>query len=604
MIAKKKNIEDNMTNSKHSTSSIDISFRKSSPFSTLLHIFKPEQKNITLSIIILVIKHSPVLFLPIVTGNVINAIIAHKPGTLHIIILNSVFILIMFLQNIFTHTLFVKYLSKANRSVEHNLRYAIVKRMQELSISFHNNFESGRLQTKILRDAESVEILSRQLMNTLFTGILNVLFAVIATILYNWMVALFFLLTVPIAVLLTKFFQIRMAESNKEYRSELESMSARVSEMLQMIPITRAHGVEDVEMKQMSKQLKKVKEKGIVLDILNAIFGSLSWASFQIFQFLCLIVTAYMAYKGQIKVGDVVMYQGFFAMIVHSVNMIINIFPELNRGFDSINSLGEILECPDIEQNEGKTKIKDIKGQFTFENISFNYTSDKHALHNINLTISPGECVAVIGESGSGKSTLMNLIIGYRRPTSGHLLIDSINNQDIDLRTYRQHLAVVPQNSVLFSGSIRENILYGMEYDDEAEEKLSEVIKMAKLEDFIAQLPDGIDTLIGEHGDKISGGQKQRIAIARALIRNPKVIIFDEATSALDVESEKHIQESIDEMIKGRTTFIVAHRLSTIRKAHRIIVLQKGEIAEIGSHAELIAQKGIYAKMIEMQNMR
>lgn len=593
-----------MTNSKHSTSSIDISFRKSNPFSTLLHIFKPEQKNITLSIIILVIKHSPVLFLPIVTGNVINAIIAHKPGTLHIIILNSVFILIMFLQNIFTHTLFVKYLSKANRSVEHNLRYAIVKRMQELSISFHNNFESGRLQTKILRDAESVEILSRQLMNTLFTGILNVLFAVIATILYNWMVALFFLLTVPIAVLLTKFFQIRMAESNKEYRSELESMSARVSEMLQMIPITRAHGVEDVEMKQMSKQLKKVKEKGIVLDILNAIFGSLSWASFQIFQFLCLIVTAYMAYKGQIKVGDVVMYQGFFAMIVHSVNMIINIFPELNRGFDSINSLGEILECPDIEQNEGKTKIKDIKGQFTFENISFNYTSDKHALHNINLTISPGECVAVIGESGSGKSTLMNLIIGYRRPTSGHLLIDSINNQEIDLRTYRQHLAVVPQNSVLFSGSIRENILYGMEYDDEAEEKLSEVIKMAKLEDFIAQLPDGIDTLIGEHGDKISGGQKQRIAIARALIRNPKVIIFDEATSALDVESEKHIQESIDEMIKGRTTFIVAHRLSTIRKAHRIIVLQKGEIAEIGSHAELIAQKGIYAKMIEMQNMR
>ena len=395
-----------------------------------------------------------------------------------------------------------------------------------------------------------------------------------------------------------------MAESNKEYRSELESMSARVSEMLQMIPITRAHGVEAVEMKQMSKQLKKVKEKGIVLDVLNAIFGSLSWASFQIFQFLCLIVTAYMAYKGQIEVGDVVMYQGFFAMIVHSVNMIINIFPELNRGFDSINSLGEILECPDIEQNEGKTKIKDIKGQFTFENISFNYTSDKHALHNINLTISPGECVAVIGESGSGKSTLMNLIIGYRRPTSGHLLIDSINNQDIDLRTYRQHLAVVPQNSVLFSGSIRENILYGMEYDDEAEEKLSEVIKMAKLEDFIAQLPDGIDTLIGEHGDKISGGQKQRIAIARALIRNPKVIIFDEATSALDVESEKHIQESIDEMIKGRTTFIVAHRLSTIRKAHRIIVLQKGEIAEIGSHAELLARKGIYAKMIEMQNMR
>jgi len=207
----------------------------------------------------------------------------------------------------------------------------------------------------------------------------------------------------------------------------------------------------------------------------------------------------------------------------------------------------------------------------------------------------------VIGESGSGKSTLMNLIIGYRRPTTGTIWLDGNNTREIDFRTYRRFLAVVPQNIVLFSGSVRQNILYGIENDNITEEKLHEIIRMAKLDELIAQLPDGLDTLIGEHGDKLSGGQKQRIAIARALIRDPKVIIFDEATSALDVESEKYIQDSMIELIKGRTTFIVAHRLSTIRKADRIVVLKKGRIVETGTHADLIEKNGVYAKMVAMQ---
>jgi ATP-binding cassette subfamily B protein len=580
---------------------LELKFKRGNSFATLLHIFKPEKSNINKSLIVLFLKHSPALFLPIIIGNVINAIIANKPDTLQTIILNTLFILVLLLQNIFTHTLFVKYLSKANRSVEHNLRFALVKRMQELSMSFHNNFESGRLQTKVLRDAESVELLSRQLVNVVFTGILNVLFAVTATILYNWMVALFFLLTVPMAVLLTKYFQKRMAHTNKEYRNQLESMSAKVNEMVQMIPITRAHAVEDTELGQMGTHLQNVKEKGMKLDVLNAIFGASSWVSFQMFQFLCLLVTAYMAYKGMIKVGDVVMFQGFFAMIINSVNMIIAIFPEVNRGFDSINSLGDILECPDIEENEGKLQLTNVEGNIEFNNVFFKYDSDKHALNNFTLHIKAGECIAVVGESGSGKSTLMNLIIGYRRHSSGSMLIDGKDSNEIDFRSFRKYLAVVPQNIILFSGSVRDNILYGIENKEVTDGQLQKVIEMARLQELITQLPDGIDTLIGEHGDKLSGGQRQRIAIARALIRDPKVIIFDEATSALDVESEKYIQDSINEMIKDRTTFIVAHRLSTIRKANRIVVLRDGNIVEVGTHTELISKKGAYANMVAMQ---
>jgi ATP-binding cassette subfamily B protein len=509
--------------------------------------------------------------------------------------------MILLVQNIFTHTLFIKYLSKANRSVEHNLRYALIKRMQELSISFHDNFESGRLQTKVLRDAESIEILSRQLANGVFIGILNVLFAIIATVLYDWLVAMFFLLTIPMAIIITKFFQKRMAATNQEYRIQLETMSARVNEMVLMIPIARAHSVEDAEIKQMGKQLQKVKEKGMKLDVLNAIFGASSWVSFQTFQFVCLLVTAYMAYKGRIAVGYVVMFQGFFSMIINSVNTMITILPEVNRGLDSIHSLGEILECPDIELNEGRKKLEIVHGHFHFDGLSFGYNEDTHALIDFSLDVKSGESIAVIGESGSGKSTLMNLIIGYRRPTTGTIWLDGNNTREIDFRTYRRFLAVVPQNIVLFSGSVRQNILYGIENDNITEEKLHEIIRMAKLDELIAQLPDGLDTLIGEHGDKLSGGQKQRIAIARALIRDPKVIIFDEATSALDVESEKYIQDSMIELIKGRTTFIVAHRLSTIRKADRIVVLQKGRIVETGTHTDLIEKNGVYAKMVAIQ---
>ncbi len=587
---------------KESSPILELNFRKSKPLLALWQIFYSERRNVLISLLLLTIKHSPALFLPIIVGNVINAIVYLGPNTLNNILFNTAFIFVLLLQNIFTHTYFIKYLSKANRSVEHNLRYALIRRMQELSIAFHNNFESGRLQTKVLRDAESVEILSRQLVNTVFIGILNVLFALIATIVYNWQIALFFLLTIPMAMIIKKFFQKKMIASNKEYRSQLENMSARVSEMLQMIPIARAHAVEDLELRQMGKQLQMVKGKGIRLDVVNAFFGASSWVSFQVFQFICLLVTAYMAYKGFIAIGLIVTFQGFFAMIINAVNSILTVYPELNRGIDSIQSLGEILECPDIELNEGRKKVSKVNGHFIFENINFSYTNNNEkALYDFSLEVKPGESIAIIGESGSGKSTLMNLIIGYRRPSTGKILLDGHNMQEIDLRTYRRHLAVVPQNTLLFSGSIRENILYGIERSDISDNYLNKIIEMAKLDEVINNLPDGLDTLIGEHGDKLSGGQKQRIAIARAIIRNPSVIIFDEATSSLDIESEKYIHDSIKKIIKGRTAFIVAHRLTTIKNADRIVVLSKGRIAEIGSHTELIAKNGIYTKMVAMQ---
>ena len=260
-----------------------------------------------------------------------------------------------------------------------------------------------------------------------------------------------------------------------------------------------------------------------------------------------------------------------------------------------------MLLSEDVEQNEGKKQLEDVTGIFDFEDVSFHYkNSDKPVLNHLNLHVKQGETIALVGESGAGKSTVLNLVIGFHLADGGKVLLDGNDMREIDLRTYRKHLAVVPQTSILFSGTIRENITYGNEHV--SDEELERVIKAANLTDLMESLPNGVDTMVGEHGGKLSGGQRQRIAIARALIRDPEVIVLDEATSALDSISEKLIQEALENLTKGRTTFIVAHRLSTIRDADKIAVLADGHCVEYGMFEELMARKGEFYRMKMIQS--
>jgi len=335
----------------------------------------------------------------------------------------------------------------------------------------------------------------------------------------------------------------------------------------------------------------------VEINRLSAVESS-AWVSFQVFQVLCLLVTGYMAYLKMIPVGDIILYQGFFNTIVAAVSNMINIYPQLAKGMESITSIGEILENDDIEENIGKKAVETVGGKFDFEDLYFSYTQE-HAVRNVNLQVEAGESIAIVGESGAGKSTLVNLIIGLQKPSSGRILLDGQDMTTLDLRTYRRHIAVVPQNTLLFSGSIRENITYGL--SNISDDHLDQVLEMANAKEFIDRLPEGVNTLVGEHGNRLSGGQRQRIAIARALIRDPKIIILDEATSALDSISEHQVQVAIKEPIKGRTTFIVSHRLSTIRNADRIIVMKNGECVEVGTYQELMKLDREFSKLKRLQ---
>ena len=275
--------------------------------------------------------------------------------------------------------------------------------------------------------------------------------------------------------------------------------------------------------------------------------------------------------------------------------------PIITKGLDSITSIGEILSSTDIEDNDNKIKMPELKGEYEFRHVSFSYDENTHPLKDLNIKVKQGETIALVGESGCGKTTSVNLVLGFYFATGGEVLVDGKDIRSIDLHGYRQHIAIVPQNSVLFTGTIRENITYGIE--NPTEEQIQMAVEAAQLSNFIASRPNGLDTVRTEHGANLSGGQRQRLSIARAIIRNPSVIIFDEATSALDSVSEREIQKAIDNLTKDHTTFIVAHRLSTIRNADRIAVLKDGRCEEIGSYEELMAAKGLFYKMQTFQTV-
>ena len=272
----------------------------------------------------------------------------------------------------------------------------------------------------------------------------------------------------------------------------------------------------------------------------------------------------------------------------------------MTRGLESVTSVGEILSSEDVENNEGKAELTDLRGEFSFRNLGYTYPGSKDAvLKGINLDVRPGQTIAIVGESGSGKTTLISLLIGFMMPDSGELLIDGKDIRGINLKSYRHFLSVVPQTPLLFTGSLRDNVTYGIE--NVSEETFRKALHAANLTSLVDRLPNGADTKLEEHGANLSGGQRQRIAIARALIRNPKVILLDEATSALDVVSEHEIQSALETLVKDRTTFIVAHRLSTIRNADWIVVMDQGRIAEAGTFEDLIRRKGIFYHMESLQ---
>lgn len=577
-------------------------YQSDRPLETLWNLYRQDLGNIGRSIIFYVIKHSPEWLKPLIVANIVDIISQPAQHSLRELWFNGAVLAVSIVQNIPTHYLHRRYMSLATRSMESRLRIALAQKLQQLSLSFYHRHSTGILQSKLLQDVQAIEVLTTQIFQFLPSTVITIGVAVVVTAIRVPWFLVFFAATVPISVILIKTLRQPLKERNHVLRRHMETMSARLIEMIKLIPLTRAHSVEDTEINKTEGKLEDVRQAAIRLDAINALTNASSWVTLRLFGSICLVTSATLAFTGRmnVSVGDVVLLTGYFDSLTIGIVQILNILPQLGKGFEAISSIGEILESPELEQDRDLVSLSRVRGAFSFQEVSLIYPHTKsHAIADFSLEVEPGETIALVGHSGAGKSTLLNLIIGFMQPTRGKILLDGRDLSTLDKRSYRRFISVVSQETILFEGTVRENILYGNENISSI--KLRQAIADANADEFICDLPQGLATTIGENGVKLSGGQRQRLAIARALIRNPQVLILDEATASLDTASESLIQSALERLIQQRTTFVVAHRFSTIRQADRIVVLEKGRIVEVGDYRSLLKSGGVFTRLHNLQ---
>lgn len=566
------------------------------PGRSVLRLLARRPGRMALAILAFACKEVPLWFLPVVTARIIDLVAGG--GEVSTVLVWFAVAAVLLVQNYPMHIVYTRNFMTVVRDTGADLRNALAARLQSLSIGYHTRVSSSIVQTKVVRDVENVELMLQQVTHPLLSATMVLIGAVVMTAIAVPQFLPVYALAIPIALGLRWALSRRSRQRNEVFRREVEGFAARVGEMASLIPVTRAHGLERTAVSRVQAGADGVRRAGLHLDMLNGHVASISWVAMQLLGLGCLVAAAIFALTGILPItpGEVVLLSTYFTLLTQGLTSLLMLIPVGARGMESMRSISEVLQEPDLEQNEGKRAVPAVRGHLELQHVSHRYDgADRDAVHDVSLDIRPGETVAFVGSSGSGKSTMLNLVLGFVRPTAGRLLLDGADMQDLDLRTVRRSVSVVPQESVLFEGSIRENIAYGL--DDVTDERLRAALRDANAAEFVDSLPEGWDTVVGERGARLSGGQRQRLAIARALVRDPRILLLDEATSALDPESEELVKEALNRLMAGRTTLVVAHRLSTIRQADRIVVLEHGEVVEMGSHDDLVAAAGRYAKL-------
>ena len=564
---------------------VDIQFAAARPWKTLRNLYRPERRDVVLAISIHVLKASPVWVLPIVTANIVDVLAHPGADSASRLMLNASVGAAAIVQNIPTTALYVGFLSRAIRNVEVRLRSALVRRLQMLSLGFLGRNDTAVLQTKLVRDVESIEQLSRQLVGVGFFAAASILVALSVTAVRAPSFVLVFAAFIPLVLVCRRMLAGPLQRRKAGLRREIEGMNSFVLSMLNMLPVTRAHAVEADEIDRVEGRFSQVRTAARAFDRTAGVLGAVAWVSLMLVNLGGLVGAAWLTHRGILALspGDFVLVAGYFGAIMTVVMQLNALLPVVTRGFDALQSIGEVLECPDIEENRGKRPVPSVRGEFVFDCVGFAYDRSAGAppaLADVSFRVEAGETVGIVGPSGSGKSSLVNLVTGFHRPTSGRLLLDGIDITEVDLRTFRRQLAVVGQQTILFSGSLRENIVYGARNVSDA--ALAAALASANVSDFLEQLPAGLDTMLGTGGVQLIGGQRQRIAIARALLRDPRVLILDEATSALDANSEEVVRKALLRLSAGRTTFIVSHRPALLQRIDQLVVMERGRVVHAG----------------------
>nr|WP_297874196.1 ABC transporter ATP-binding protein [uncultured Blautia sp.] len=488
-------------------------------------------------------------------------------------------------------------------AIETDMRDDAFRHLQKLSDNYFNNTKIGQIMARITSDLFDVTEFAHHCPEEFFIAFLKGVVSFIILARVNVLLTVIIFVLIPVMAISCTYFNLQVRKAFKRQRNHIGELNARIEDSLLGNKVVRAFANEKVEIDKFDRDNQEfLKIKRQTYKYMAAFQNTI-----RIFDGLMYVVVivagGIFMIKGLIKPADLVAYTMYVSTLLTTIRRIIEFAEQFQRGMTGIERFSELMEAKiDIFDEEGAKPLQDVKGEVTFKKVSFEYPDDHtQVLSGINLTIKPGEKVALVGPSGGGKTTLCSLIPRFYDPTEGEILLDGQNIKNVTLESLRSNIGVVQQDVYLFSGSVYENIAYGK--TDATREEVIQAAKMAGAHEFIMELKDGYDTYVGERGVKLSGGQKQRISIARVMVRSPKLVILDEATASLDNESEHLVAESLDKLAAGRTTITIAHRLTTIHGADRILVLSGNHIVEEGNHETLMEKQGIYYQLYTSSSM-
>ena len=482
-------------------------------------------------------------------------------------------------------------------SIETDMRKDAFAHLQKLSDSYYSNTKVGQIMSRITSDLFDVTEFAHHCPEEFFIAFLKAVVSFVILSRISLLLTVVIFLFIPVMAVSCTYFNLKVRAAFKEQRNHIGELNARIEDSLLGNRVVRAFANEEVELEKFQKdnlQFLSIKRKTYFY---MAAFQDTIRMFDGLMYMVVIMAGGIFMVKGLIVPGDLVAYTLYVTTLLATIRRIIEFAEQFQRGMTGIERFMEIMDASvDIFDDQGAMPLKEVEGAITFDHVSFEYPDDHNpVLEDISLTIKPGEKVALVGPSGGGKTTLCNLIPRFYDATSGHIYIDGRELKGITLQSLRSHIGVVQQDVYLFSGTVLDNISYGR--PGALKEEVIEAAKLAGAQEFIMQLKDGYDTYVGERGVKLSGGQKQRISIARVFLKNPAILVLDEATSALDNESEHLVSKSLDQLAVGRTTLTIAHRLTTIQNADRILVLFENRIVEEGNHKALMEKKGMYYQL-------
>ena len=558
------------------------------PLSVLWYIAGHHKLFLILALINRLIKHGAALMLPVLASGVIDDITGGMPFLSRPVLIRVAVSAAMIVINLFCTWLESRQYRRFVRNIEAGFKMAIMQKLHMLSIRYHIETPTGKLLTKLVSDVQYVGMLLFDRLGEFVFLLEDIPYVIIVSLIRFPVMALFFMAVVPVEVFMIHRRMKPIWESKAQMRKVTEMSNAAFKEVLENERTIRAHGLEKTQDRMLSSGVRSVRQASYLFDDLQIRLNNVVYGGAQGFRLLCLCVTGFLASKGIVSIGEMVLFLSLFDTIINSVQRVMDQMPQTTQGYDSLISINEVLFEQDVEHSGTRQLPVPFRGEIELKNVAFGYAPDTPPMiSGISFRVPAGKSAALTGGSGSGKTTILNLILGLYTCSSGQVLIDGIDVDELDKAAFRRHVAVVPQQCVLFSGTLLDNLVFGLPYV--STEQIMDALDRVGMRSFVSRHPDGLQMHIQEEGENLSGGQRQRIAIARALLREPKIILLDEPTSALDRESEMQVQEAIEGLMGTCTILIVAHRLNTLRKVDYIYRIEKNRAVLYDSFEQVLA---------------